>query len=446
MNEAGISRVSDNELLALAAKAMQYSYSPYSKFKVGACLLAADGRVFTGCNIENASYGATNCAERTALFKAVSDGAHEFVAIAIATEKALAWPCGICRQALCEFAPHLRVITACGDQRAEATLDQLLYGAFGPVNGTGDYLGKDKTQMTKIDFKSGFVAVVGRPNVGKSTLVNTLVGEKIAIVSDRPQTTRNRLLGVMSGEGYQMVFVDTPGIHKPRTQLGSYMMQAVQSGLEGIDALLMMVDVPAVGPQDRKIAEDMAKKGVPAILLLNKCDLIDNERVLPVIDQFKEMGFAEILPISAKASTNLELLTQELLKLMPTGPRYFPEDMITDQPERVLCAEIVREKALLHLRDEVPHGVGVEILGMKKVNDNLMEIHADIYCERDSHKAIIIGKRGAMLSLIDREARVDMEALLGMRVNLQLWVKVRPDWRNSAADLKTLGYDSKEMR
>ena len=300
--------------------------------------------------------------------------------------------------------------------------------------------------MTKIDFKSGFVAVVGRPNVGKSTLVNTLVGEKIAIVSDRPQTTRNRLLGVMSGEGYQMVFVDTPGIHKPRTQLGSYMMQAVQSGLEGIDALLMMVDVTAVGPQDRKIAEDMAKKGVPAILLLNKCDLIDNECVLPVIDQFKEMGFAEILPISAKTSAHLDLLTQELLKLMPTGPRYFPEDMITDQPERVLCAEIVREKALLHLRDEVPHGVGVEILDMKKVNDNLMEIHADIYCERDSHKAIIIGKRGAMLSLIGREARVDMEALLGMRVNLQLWVKVRPDWRNSAADLKTLGYDSKEMR
>ena len=300
--------------------------------------------------------------------------------------------------------------------------------------------------MTKTDFKSGFVAVVGRPNVGKSTLVNTLVGEKIAIVSDRPQTTRNRLLGVMSGEGYQMVFVDTPGIHKPRTQLGSYMMQAVQSGLEGIDALLMMVDVTAVGPQDRKIAEDMARKVVPAILLLNKCDLIDNERVLPVIDQFKEMGFAEILPISAKTSAHLDLLTQELLKLMPAGPRYFPEDMITDQPERVLCAEIVREKALLHLRDEVPHGVGVEILGMKKVNDNLMEINADIYCERDSHKAIIIGKRGAMLSLIGREARVDMEALLGMRVNLQLWVKVRPDWRNSAADLKTLGYDSKEMR
>ena len=178
--------------------------------------------------------------------------------------------------------------------------------------------------MTKIDFKSGFVAVVGRPNVGKSTLVNTMVGEKIAIVSDRPQTTRNRLLGVMSGEGYQMVFVDTPGIHKPRTQLGSYMMQAVKSGLEGIDALLMMVDVTAVGPQDRKIAEDMAKKGVPAILLLNKCDLIDNERVLPVIDQFKEMGFAEILPISAKTSAHLDLLTQELLKLMPTGPRYFP--------------------------------------------------------------------------------------------------------------------------
>lgn len=298
--------------------------------------------------------------------------------------------------------------------------------------------------MTINNFKSGFVAVVGRPNVGKSTLVNALVGEKIAIVSNRPQTTRNRLMGVMSGDGYQLIFVDTPGIHKPRTQLGNYMMQAVQSGLEGIDALIMMVDVTAVGPQDRKIAEEMSRKNVPAILLLNKCDLIESKYVLPVIDQFKDMGFTEILPISAKTNDHLDVLTQCLLRLMPNGPRYFPEDMITDQPERLLCAEIVREKALLHLREEVPHGIGVEILGIKTVHDNLMEIHADIYCERDSHKSIIIGKHGAMLSLIGREARVDMEALLGMRVNLQLWVKVRPDWRNSMADLKTLGYDSKE--
>ena len=297
--------------------------------------------------------------------------------------------------------------------------------------------------MTKIDFKSGFVAVVGRPNVGKSTLVNTLVGEKIAIVSDRPQTTRNRLLGVMSGEGYQMVFVDTPGIHKPRTQLGSYMMQAVQSGLEGIDALLMMVDVTAVGPQDRKIAEDMAKKGVPAILLLNKCDLIDNERVLPVIDQFKEMGFAEILPISAKTSAHLDLLTQELLKLMPTGPRYFPEDMITDQPERVLCAEIVREKALLHLRDEVPHGVAVCIERMHEREDSdITDIDATVYCERESHKGIIIGKKGEMLKKVSTRAREDMERFFMCKINLHCWVKVKEGWRNREGLIRNFGLDN----
>ena len=294
------------------------------------------------------------------------------------------------------------------------------------------------------NFKSGFIAIVGRPNVGKSTLLNALVGEKVAIVSNRPQTTRNRLMGIVCGDHYQMVFVDTPGIHKPRTQLGNYMMQAVQEGMEGIDALAVLVDVTAVGPNDREIAESMARKKVPVLLLLNKIDLIHPQELLRIIDKFKDMGFSAILPISAKTGEGLDTLRKELLGHMPYGPKYFPDDMLTDQPERVLCAELIREKALLHLRDEVPHGIGVEILRMEKKSERLMEIHADIYCERDSHKAIIIGKHGAMLSQIGKEARVDIESLLGMRVNLQLWIKVRPDWRNSKADLRTLGYDNRE--
>ena len=293
-------------------------------------------------------------------------------------------------------------------------------------------------------FRSGIIAIVGRPNVGKSTLINALVGEKVAIVSSRPQTTRNRLMGIVCGEDYQMVFVDTPGIHKPRTQLGNYMMQAVQEGMEGIDALLVMVDVTAIGPNDREIAESMAKKKLPVLLLLNKIDLVQPQELLRIIDIFKDMGFAAIIPTSAQKGDGLDTLRKELLDRLPFGPKYFPDDMLTDQPERVLCAELIREKALLHLRDEVPHGIGVEILRMEKKSERLMEIHADIYCERDSHKAIIIGKHGAMLARIGKEARIDIESLLGMRVNLQLWIKVRPDWRNSKADLRTLGYENRE--
>lgn len=295
-------------------------------------------------------------------------------------------------------------------------------------------------------FHSGFITIVGRPNVGKSTLMNAFVGEKVAIVSNRPQTTRNRIMGVMTRPDYQIVFLDTPGIHHPRTKLGESMMQSVKDAMDGMDGLLALVDVTQVGEQDRKIVLEMGQRKVPKVLALNKIDLVPKDRLLALIASFSDAGYDAIIPISAKTGDGLAELEAQLAQKLPEGPKYFPDDMMTDQPERQICAELIREKALLHLRDEVPHGVGVEILDMKKVNDNLMEIHADIYCERDSHKAIIIGKRGAMLSLIGREARVDMEALLGMRVNLQLWVKVRPDWRNSAADLKTLGYDSKEMR
>lgn len=290
------------------------------------------------------------------------------------------------------------------------------------------------------EFHSGFATIVGRPNVGKSTLLNTLVGEKVAIVSNRPQTTRNRVMGVMGGEMSQIVFVDTPGMHTPRTKLGEFMVKSIEEAMEGIDALLVLVDVTAIGPHDRSIVEQMSKKKVYKLLVLNKIDLVEPKDLLAIIDSFKNAGYDGIMPISAKTGDGVDQIRRELTAHLPVGPKYFPDDMLTDQPERDICAELIREKALRNLRDEVPHGVGVEMMAMKKENDNFMEIDATIYCERASHKGIIIGKKGSMLQKIGQEARQDIEALLGLHVNLQLWVKVRPGWRDSADDLKTLGY------
>ena len=292
----------------------------------------------------------------------------------------------------------------------------------------------------KQGFHSGFVTIVGRPNVGKSTLLNTLVGEKVAIVSNRPQTTRNRVMGVMGGDHCQIVFVDTPGMHTPRTKLGEFMVQAIEEAMEGIDALMVLVDVTAIGPHDRSIVAQMSQKKVYRLLALNKIDLLEPQALLKIIDSFKDAGYDAILPISARTGDGVEQVKAELAAHLPLGPKYFPDDMLTDQPERDICAELIREKALRNLRDEVPHGIGVEMMAMKKENDNFMEIDATIYCERDSHKGIIIGKKGAMLRKIGSEAREDIEKLMGMHVNLQLWVKVRPGWRDSAEDLKTLGY------
>ncbi len=290
------------------------------------------------------------------------------------------------------------------------------------------------------EFHSGFATIVGRPNVGKSTLLNTLIGEKVAIVSNRPQTTRNRVMGVMGGEMSQIVFVDTPGMHTPRTKLGEFMVKSIEEAMEGIDALLVLVDVTAIGPHDRSIVLEMSKKKVYKLLVLNKIDLVEPQKLLSIIDGFKDAGYDAILPVSAKSGDGVEEIRRELTAHLPVGPKYFPDDMLTDQPERDICAELIREKALRNLRDEVPHGIGVEMMAMKKENDHFMEIDATIYCERASHKGIIIGKKGAMLQKIGQEARQDIEALLGLHVNLQLWVKVRPGWRDSAEDLKTLGY------
>lgn len=294
------------------------------------------------------------------------------------------------------------------------------------------------------EFHSGFVAIIGRPNVGKSTLMNAMIGEKVAIVSNRPQTTRNRIMGVCTQQDSQIVFLDTPGLHTPHNRLGEYMVKAAHDALTGIDALIVMVDATAVGRQDRAVVADMSAHNIKKVLVLNKLDLMPRENLLALIQSFADAGYDDIVPISARTGDGLRELKALLVSYLPEGPRYFPPDAITDQPERLICAELIREKALLHLKEEVPHGIGVEMMAMTKVSDKLMEIHATIYCERPAHKGIIIGKQGSMLKRIGQEARMDIEALLGMHVHLQLWVKVRENWRNRMDDLRTLGYQEKE--
>ena len=293
----------------------------------------------------------------------------------------------------------------------------------------------------KQPFRSGFVAILGRPNVGKSSIMNRFVGEKVAIVSNHPQTTRSRLLGVATRADWQIVFVDTPGLHKPRTKLGQYMVKAANDAREGVDAVLCVVDGQFIGAGDRAILEDVAKMSCPKFLAVNKIDLCEPEKLMPQLQKLNDLGFDQIVCVSARRGDNLDELLSMLAAAMPEGPKYFPDDMMTDQPERVLCAEIIREKALWNLRDEVPHGVGVEMLSIKEVRPGLTEIHANIYCERASHKSIIIGRQGAMLGKIGSEARKDIERLLNTHVSLKLWVKVREDWRNRAGDLRALGYE-----
>ena len=292
-------------------------------------------------------------------------------------------------------------------------------------------------------FHSGFVTIAGIPNVGKSSLMNAMIGEKVAIVSSRPQTTRNRIMGVYTEEDYQIVFLDTPGIHNPRTRLGEYMMQSVHNAMDGMDCVMMVADCAHITEKDLAVAKDLTGYTVPKILALNKIDIVKPEAVLAATAQFASFGFDEIIPISAKDGSGLGELKENLRKYLPEGPKYFPDDMITDQPERLICAEIIREKALLHLRDEVPHGIGVEIMGIEKISEGLTEIHATVYCEREAHKRIIIGHHGSMLTIIGSEARKDIEALLDTHVNLRLWVKIRQGWRDNVSDLKNLGYETK---
>lgn len=292
----------------------------------------------------------------------------------------------------------------------------------------------------KAPFHSGFISILGRPNVGKSTLLNALVGEKVAIVTPKPQTTRNRIIGILNLEDAQLVFVDTPGIHKPRTKLGEFMDKSIQEATKGIDALLVVLDATKITDQDRNVVMDMQSMKVPKILLLNKIDLVHPQDLLQPIADFAQAGYDAILPISAKTGDGVDILKRELIARLPEGPAYFPDTMWTDQTERQFVAELIREQALFALQEEIPHGIGIEVLSMKDMSDEMVEIYANIFCEREAHKRIIIGKQGAMLGTIGRKSREGIEKLLGKRVNLQLWVKVQPDWRNSPGDLRSLGY------
>lgn len=291
-------------------------------------------------------------------------------------------------------------------------------------------------------FKSGFVAVVGRPNVGKSTLINALIGDKIVIVSDKAQTTRNRIICVYTDEEKQIVFMDTPGIHKPKHKLGEFMVDAAIESLKEIEAVLFVVaGNEKRGPGDNFILEQLKKVKVPVFLVINKIDTLEREDILKTIVTYQEAyPFAGIIPISAKEKDNLDEVLKVLTEVLPEGPQYFPEDMITDQPERLIIADIVREKILLKTRDEVPHAIAVDVDEMKTRDDGMTYIRATIYCERDSQKGIIIGKRGTMLREIGGEARADIERLLATKVYLDLWVKVKKDWRNKSGMLSELGY------
>lgn len=299
---------------------------------------------------------------------------------------------------------------------------------------------------TNSAYKSGFAALIGRPNVGKSTLMNRLIGQKIAITSNKPQTTRNRIQTVLTLEEGQIVFLDTPGIHKSRNKLGDYMVNVAEGTLKDVDVVCYLVEPSNfIGAGDRHILQCLKKIKTPVILVINKVDTVKREEILPFIDTYrKEYDFAEIVPVSALKGRNTEELVKCILKYLPYGEPFYEEDTITDQPMRQIVAELVREKALRLLSEEIPHGIAVSIEGMKERGD-LYDIQATIVCEKDSHKGIIIGKGGAMLKKIGSEARPEIEDLLERKVNLQLWVKVKKDWRDSDFLLKNFGYNPKDM-
>ena len=293
----------------------------------------------------------------------------------------------------------------------------------------------------KKDYKSGFVTLIGRPNVGKSTLMNHLIGQKIAITSNKPQTTRNRIQTVLTKEEGQIVFVDTPGIHKAKNKLGKYMVNVAEKTLNEVDVVLWLVEPTTfIGAGEQHIANQLKKVKTPVVLVINKIDSVKRESVFPAIAAYKDIyNFAEIVPVSARNGDNTEELLRVVMKYLPYGPRFYDEDTVTDQPERQIVAELIREKALHSLQDEIPHGIAVAIDRMK-VNNKVMHIEATIICERDSHKGIIIGKQGNMLKKIGSTARFEIEKMLEMQINLKLWVKVKKDWRDSEFLMKNFGY------
>ena len=290
--------------------------------------------------------------------------------------------------------------------------------------------------------KSGFAAVIGRPNVGKSTLINALIGQKIAIMSDKPQTTRSRILCILTEEDAQVIFLDTPGVHKPKHKLGDYMAKATEGALHGVDVVVFVVDVTEkMGAGEQYILKQLANVRVPVLLAVNKVDCIPRQQSLPIIESYANVyDFAGIVPISAREGENLDGLLAEIKKHLPEGPQYYPADMVTDQPERLIVAELVREKVLALTRDEIPHAVAVDIEEMTTRQKGDVYIRAVIYVERESQKGIVIGAKGAFLRTIGAQARADVETLLGAKVYLDLWVKTRKDWRNRATALREFGF------
>lgn len=291
-------------------------------------------------------------------------------------------------------------------------------------------------------FKSGFVTIVGRPNVGKSTLLNEIMGEKLSIVSNKPQTTRNNIQTILTGEDHQIVFVDTPGIHKPKHKLGEYMVNSAKDSIKEVDLVLFLINPDEeIGRGDKFIIETLKNQKAPVFLVVNKIDEFTQDRVAQTLQMYsKEMDFKEIIPISALKGKNVDKLISLMVESMPEGPKYYPDDMITDVQERFVVSEIIREKALRTLREEIPHGIAVDIIQMKQSPSGTWHIEVDMLCEKDSHKGIIIGKNGQCLKKIGETARYEIERFLHEKVNLKIWVKVRKEWRDNQNLLKELGY------
>lgn len=301
--------------------------------------------------------------------------------------------------------------------------------------------------MENKSFKSGFVTLIGRPNVGKSTLMNQLIGQKIAITSNKPQTTRNRIQTVYTDDNGQIVFLDTPGIHKAKNKLGEYMVTVAERTLNEVDVILWLVEPSTfIGAGEQHILEQLQKTKTPILLIINKMDMVKKEELLEVMKVYGEqMNFAEIIPCCAFTGENCQEVVASIMKYLPEGPKFYDDDVVTDQPERQIVAELIREKVLRLMDAEIPHGIAVSIDSMKiRRQSHIMDIHATIVCERDSHKGMIIGKQGKMIQQIGKNARIEIENLLDTKVNLQLWIKVKKDWRDSDFLIKNFGYDKNE--
>ncbi len=295
-----------------------------------------------------------------------------------------------------------------------------------------------------MEFKSGFISIIGKPNVGKSTLLNRLAGSKISIITKKPQTTRNAIKAIITTDKYQMIFIDTPGIMKPKNKLGGYMVKTALESLNEVDLILFMVEGTDLHPQneDIEIINKLKEKKTPVFLLINKIDIAEKDRIFSLMSEYNRlMEFTDIIPISAATGEGLEILLHKIENVLPYGPKYYPDDIITDQPEKAIAAEIIREKFFMLLKQEIPYGIGVEITHFKEREDkNILDIEANIYCEKESQKGIVIGNNGKLIKKAGTLAREEIEYLFGIKVNLKLWVKTKNDWRNNVRMLKTLGY------